>query len=229
MAPRSVARAKSVDPWGKQTGKSRTGPSTDLSRPLSSRWRKPTSAPVFPRWMTSAAIYAISATLAGGALALLAYGPLHDAAPLRQPIPQPAMFAVVCILFGATLWAPVSLHYRGNTIAFALDPIPILLGLVFLRPALLVLSAVCAETFVCATVRKLPLIKVVLNVALFGFSTAVSASSTVSCSERTALSACAAGPPQPSPCVPQRRRTSSQCGSSRPSTARPPSAGLVPS
>ncbi len=134
-----------------------------------------TSAPVFPRWMTSAAIYAISATLAGCALALLAYGPLHDAAPLRQPIPQPAVLAVVCILFGATLWAPVSLHYRGNTIAFALDPIPILLGLVFLRPALLVLSAVCAETFVCAIVRKLPLIKVVLNVALFGFSTAVSA------------------------------------------------------
>ena len=132
-----------------------------------------TSVPVFPRWMTSAAIYAISAALAGGALALLAYGPLHEAAPLRQPIPQPAMFAVVCVLFGAALWAPVSLHHRGNTLAFALDPIPIMLGLVFLRPALLVLSAVCAETFVYAIVRKLPLIKVVLNVALIGFSSAV--------------------------------------------------------
>jgi diguanylate cyclase (GGDEF)-like protein len=133
------------------------------------------SIPVFPRWMTSVAIYAISAALAGGALALLAYSPLHDALPLGRPISQPAMAAVVCVLFGAALWAPVSLHHRGNTIAFALDSIPIMLGLVFLRPSLLVLSAVCAEAFVYTIVRKLALIKIALNVALIGFSTAVSA------------------------------------------------------
>jgi len=85
------------------------------------------------------------------------------------------MAAVVCVLFGAALWAPVSLHHRGNTIAFALDSVPIMLGLVFLRPSLLVLSAVCAEAFVYTILRKLALIKIVLNVALIGFSTAVSA------------------------------------------------------
>lgn len=133
------------------------------------------SLPPGSRRKASAAIYAISATLALGALALLTFGPLHGALALRQPMPAAAMFAVVCFLFVAAVWSPVKLPYRGNTLYFALDSAPIMLGLVFLRPSLLTLSAVCAEAIVYTITRRTPLIKFVLNVTLIAFATALSA------------------------------------------------------
>jgi diguanylate cyclase (GGDEF)-like protein len=132
-------------------------------------------APSDSRWLVSAAIYVIAAMLALGALALLTLGPLHGAMPIRQPIPAPAMFALVLLLFVAAVWAPVELPYRGNSLTFALDSAPIILGLVFLRPSLLTLSAACAETIVYALTRRSPLIKFVLNVSLIAFATALSA------------------------------------------------------
>ena len=108
-------------------------------------------------------------------LALLTFGPLHGALALRQPMPAAAMFAVVCFLFVAAVWSPVKLPYRGNTLYFALDSAPIMLGLVFLRPSLLTLSAVCAEAIVYTITRRTPLIKFVLNVTLIAFATALSA------------------------------------------------------
>ena len=132
-------------------------------------------APSDSRWLVSAAIYVIAAMLALGALALLTLGPLHGAMPIRQPIPAPAMFALVLLLFVAAVWAPVELPYRGNSLTFALDSAPIILGLVFLRPSLLTLSAACAETIVYTLTRRSPLIKFVLNVSLIAFATALSA------------------------------------------------------
>jgi diguanylate cyclase (GGDEF)-like protein len=133
------------------------------------------SVPDRTRRSTTAAIYGIAAALAGGAAALLLWGPLYGAEPLRLLFPQPVMFIVVCVLFAAALLAPVTLHYRGSTIGTSLDSAPILLGLVYLRPSLLVLSAVLAEAFVDAIVRKVALIKVVLNIALVGCTTAIAA------------------------------------------------------
>ncbi len=50
------------------------------------------------------------------------------------------MFAVVFVLWAVADWVPVALHYRGNTVLFALEDGPLLIGLVFLSPDLLVLS-----------------------------------------------------------------------------------------
>ena len=132
------------------------------------------SAPQRSHRSTTVVIYGIAAALAGGAAVLLLWGPLHHAEPLRNLFSQPAMFVVVCALFGAALYGLVTLHYRGSTIAFSLELVPILLGLVYLRPSLLVLSAACAVAVVDA-IRRMKLIKVVLNVALFGLMTAVAA------------------------------------------------------
>ena len=63
----------------------------------------------------------------------------------------------------------------GNTYLFVLEEIPILIGLVFLSPWLLVLSCMCAETLVLAVFRKQTPIKVFFNMASGGLSTALSA------------------------------------------------------
>src|SRR5580704_17257710 len=85
------------------------------------------------------------------------------------------MIVLLTALWARGVWAPVSLHYRGNTYLFVLEEVPMLIGLVFLSPPLLVLSCVCAETLVLAVFRKQAPIKVLFNVASGGFSTALSA------------------------------------------------------
>jgi diguanylate cyclase (GGDEF)-like protein len=85
------------------------------------------------------------------------------------------MFVVVCVLWAAAVLAPVSLHYRGNTYAFQLDFLPMILGLAFLAPPALVLAAVCAEALVNTIVNRQALVKVAFNVASSGLSVAVAA------------------------------------------------------
>ena len=119
-------------------------------------------------------IYAYAATLALATAALLVRGPLHDAGPVRVLVPQPAMFAVLCVVWAAVLWAPVSLHHRGQTVLLALEDVPLLLGLVFLSPSLLVLASIVAAAFVFFVLRKQPLHKVCFNVAAGGLGVAVS-------------------------------------------------------
>ncbi|HLM95644.1 MAG TPA: hypothetical protein VK283_04965, partial [Acidimicrobiales bacterium] len=120
------------------------------------------------------AIYAYSATLALATAALLVRGPLHGAGPVRVLIPQPAMFAVLCVVWAAVLWAPVSVHHRGQTVLLALEDVPLLLGLVFLSPPLLVLASIVAAAFVFLVLRKQALHKVCFNVAAGGLGVAVS-------------------------------------------------------
>lgn len=121
------------------------------------------------------AIHAFSLTLSLGTLALLLSEPLHKAAPIRLVIPQPAMFAILCVIFALVSWFPVQFHYRGNTYLFVLEEVPMLLGLVFLSPTLLVLSAVCAEVFVRVGPRRQPAFKAFFNVASCAMSIALAA------------------------------------------------------
>jgi diguanylate cyclase (GGDEF)-like protein len=109
-------------------------------------------------------VYAFTAALGLATAALVWRGPLHAAAPLRELIPQPEMFVVVGVLWAAALWAPVSLHYGGNSYTVMLGEIPVLLGLAFLSPDLLVLAVVCGELSVLLRSRKPPLYKVAFNV-----------------------------------------------------------------
>jgi len=123
----------------------------------------------------SAGMYILSAALALGAAALLLTGPLHGVGPVRHFANQSEWCAIVCILWAAAACAPVSLHHRGNTTLFLLTEIPLLLGLVFLSPALLVLSGAVANLFICGFVRRQELVKVAFNSAADAFSIALAA------------------------------------------------------
>jgi diguanylate cyclase (GGDEF)-like protein len=119
------------------------------------------------------AINAFTASLVIATSALFFGGALGHAAPIRVLIPQPAMFVVLCVLWAAASLAPVVLHHRGNSYDFVLDAAPMLLGLVFLSPALFIASVVCAEAFVRSVVNRQAPVKVAFNVASVGLSSTV--------------------------------------------------------
>ena len=85
------------------------------------------------------------------------------------------MFVVLCALTMAMVWAPVSLHYRGNTYLFVLHEVPMLLGLVFLSPTLLVLCILTAYAFVFVVIRRQALMKAMFNITSNGLSAAFAA------------------------------------------------------
>jgi hypothetical protein len=118
-----------------------------------------------PRWKTNAAIYAFSAAMALLTAGLCLKGPLQGLGPVREVLPQGAMFSIIFVLWAAVNLAPVSLHYRGNTTLVPLEEGPLLIGLAFLTPNVLVLSAAAAALFVFAVVRRQPAMKVTFNVA----------------------------------------------------------------
>ena len=110
------------------------------------------------------AVNAFSSILALGTIALLLSEPLHNVAPIKVIIPQAGMFVLLCAMYAAASWFPVQFHYRGNTYLFVLEEVPMLLGLVFLSPALLVLACVCAEIFVRVGPRRQAAFKAYFNV-----------------------------------------------------------------
>ncbi|HEY1445802.1 MAG TPA: bifunctional diguanylate cyclase/phosphodiesterase [Acidimicrobiales bacterium] len=114
---------------------------------------------------TNLAVSALSSALALATVALLLSEPLHHAEPIKPLMPQPAMFLILCVMYAAASWFPVQLHYRGNTYLFVLEEVPMLLGLVFLSPTLLVLAGVCAEVFVRVGPRRQSVVKAYFNVA----------------------------------------------------------------
>ncbi len=130
-------------------------------------------APAQPSRLALVGVYAFTASLALAAVALVLWGPLHDAAPVRELLPQPGMFAVVCVLWTIVTWAPVSLDYRGRTYQFVLGEVPMLLGLIFLSPTLTVLCSVCADLSLLARSRKSAPVKLAFNLASDALCTAV--------------------------------------------------------
>ena len=85
------------------------------------------------------------------------------------------MFIAFCVLWSAAIWAPVSVHYRGNTGIIVLDAVPLVVGLVFLPPLWVVVGCVISETVVFTAIHRQPLIKVFFNASSIAFSTAVAA------------------------------------------------------
>jgi diguanylate cyclase (GGDEF)-like protein len=121
------------------------------------------------------AISAFTAALVIATASLFFGGPLAGAPPLRVLIPQPEMFAVLFVLWVAATLAPVRLDHRGISYEFVLVAPPMLLGLVFLSPALLILGIVCAETFVRLVMHRRPPLNVAFNVASAGLGAAMAA------------------------------------------------------
>ncbi len=120
-------------------------------------------------------IYGLSGLGIAATVALLLWGPLSGAAPIRVLISQPAMFVVLTLMFGAASWAPVSLHHRGTTYLLAIEDAPLLLGLIFLSPLLVVLSYVLAEALVVTFLRRQALMKGLFNVSSCALSTVIAA------------------------------------------------------
>ncbi len=127
------------------------------------------------RWRFVAAVYGYSALLALLATALWLKGPIHGLAPIRVLIPQGAMFAVVGALWIVADRVPVQLPFRGVTYGLMFNDVPLLFGLVFLSPNLLILCAVCTTAFICAVLRRQALMKITFNVASAAFATALAA------------------------------------------------------
>ena len=117
----------------------------------------------------------VSAALFLATAALLLLGPLHGLGPVRHLSNQPEWCAIVCVLWAAASWAPVSLHYRGNTTLIALLETPLLLGLVFLAPPWLVLSCVVADAFVFGVIRRQTMVKMAFNVSTGAFGIVLAA------------------------------------------------------
>ena len=128
-----------------------------------------------PHVLAASALYAYSAALLAASAALLVWGPLHGVDALRVLVPEPVMFVVICLLWTAALWAPVPLHHRGNTSLVVLEEVPILLGLVFLTPTLLVLSSVCSGVLMFFVLSRQAVVKATFNLALGALSTTIAA------------------------------------------------------
>ncbi len=122
-----------------------------------------------------AAVYTYSALLALLAVALWLKGPIHNLPATRLLIPQGAMFAVVGVLWVVADRVPVMLPFRGVTYALMFDDVPLLFGLVFLAPNLLVLCSVCTTAFICTVLRRQAVMKIAFNVASAAFATALAA------------------------------------------------------
>ncbi len=126
------------------------------------------------RWAT-VAIVAYSSALALGAVALLLWGPLDGASAIRILVPQPAMFAACLRALGGGLWAPVSVHHRGNTgISPSRGPVGPRTG-VPADPPCSCSDAPSAQTIVFVVVHRSPLIRVFFNTASAILSVAVAA------------------------------------------------------
>ncbi len=135
-----------------------------------------TSRPEEPsRWRFIAAVYAYSALLALLAAALWLKGPIHGLGPIRLIVPEGAMFGVITLLYVVADRVPVELPFRGITYAFVLTEVPLLFGLVFLAPNLLLLATVCSTVLAYAVLRRQPLMKVAFNVASYTFAAALAA------------------------------------------------------
>jgi diguanylate cyclase (GGDEF)-like protein len=121
------------------------------------------------------AVYTYSAILALLAGALCLKGPLAGLGPIRLLIPQGAMFGTICVLYIIADRVPVELPFRGDTYAFVPSDVPLLFGLAFLAPDVLILATVISAVIALALLRRTMLMKVAFNAASGAFATAVGA------------------------------------------------------
>lgn len=106
---------------------------------------------------------------------LLFFGPAAGLGPVRSLASQPAIAVMLVALSAAAVLAPVSFHHRGHTTLFSLSEVPLLLGLVFAAPAVLVVSRLLGEALVLGAVRRQSPLKLSFNAATAAASAAIAA------------------------------------------------------
>jgi diguanylate cyclase (GGDEF)-like protein len=115
-------------------------------------------------------LWALAAVMAAGALGVLAVlpiGPAHTGHPLALP------WWVLAIAFAVSELCALNLQFRGESYTFTLSEIMLVLGLFFVSPVGLLAAHVVGVVIAFAVVKRLPLLKVVFNVAQFAFGTAI--------------------------------------------------------
>jgi diguanylate cyclase (GGDEF)-like protein len=85
-------------------------------------------------------------------------------------LPQPGIAAVLVILSAAAVSAPVSFHHRGHTYLFSLGEVPLLLGLAFAMPVVLVVARVVGGAIGLGVVRRQSPLKLTFNLASSAFT-----------------------------------------------------------
>lgn len=119
------------------------------------------------------AAFAALLTAATGCLLWLAR--LEGYAAPRTIADPLVLFAGLVVLFTGAELAPVSFHYRGETYLVDLTETPLLLGLAFASPLVVVLSAVAADAIVFGFARRQGALKLFFNLALISFGSATAA------------------------------------------------------
>ncbi len=122
-----------------------------------------------------ARVWGFSILLASAAAVLYYVGPASRLHPLRHIAPTPLAVAVLVVLSAGALLLPVPFHHRGHSYLFGLSEIPLLLGLVFVAPWLLLLSRLSGDVAVQAGVRRQSPIKLFFNSSSTAFSVVVAA------------------------------------------------------
>ncbi len=118
------------------------------------------------RLRANAGIVVLSAVLTSVSVVLLLFGPLSNAVPLRSSLGSPFGIAgVLVVLSAAAIVAPVSFHHRGHTYLFSLGEVPLLLGLVFASPVVLVVGRVVGMFVGFGVVRRQSFMKLSFNLA----------------------------------------------------------------
>jgi diguanylate cyclase (GGDEF)-like protein len=110
----------------------------------------------------AARVWALTAVLT--AVSLLLYGlVIRDLAQIEAPVSLP--WWLIAIAFALTEVFVVALQFRRDTHSFSLSEIPLVLGLFFLRPDLLLLAQLLGSGLALAAYRRQPPVKVAFNVA----------------------------------------------------------------
>ncbi|MGO9198118.1 MAG: putative bifunctional diguanylate cyclase/phosphodiesterase [Acidimicrobiales bacterium] len=112
--------------------------------------------------------------LAGTAGLLVAAQAAHLGA-VRHVASAPLTFAALVVVSAAVLLAPVSFHHRGDTHLVGLTEVPLLLGLVFASPLVLVLARVAGEVIVLGFVRRQTPLKLFFNLTVGACGAALAA------------------------------------------------------
>lgn len=122
---------------------------------------------------TQVRIWTLSVLLAGSAGALVAGGKLVGAGPYASAISIP--WPILAILFYLTEVYVVHVQFRRDSESFSLSEIPVVLGLFFVDPAMLVVAHLLGAGTALVIKRRQSPVKLAFNLSHLGLDTAIAA------------------------------------------------------
>ena len=125
--------------------------------------------PVAPAADGRSRVLVLGAVMAGLAVTTFGAGALDTDATAIDRFTIPAI--VLAIGFGLAEAAVVHVQLRRQTLSISLSEIPLVLGLFFVSPLVLVLSRLIGSSGALFAVRRQPLVKALFNIGMFAFET----------------------------------------------------------